>query len=160
MFDVGFTKENCWFRLRAAGIIIEDGCVLFCKTDNVDYYYSIGGGIHHGEKSQDAVLREVFEETGIEYEIDRLAFIHENFFKGEQEDDLNGMRCHEVTFYYLMKSRGTRKLNSKSYAHGRREHMHWLPINKLSEYTAFPTFFADKLGNLGDSVEHIVTIKE
>lgn len=79
-YDCGFTKENGWFRYRAAAIIIENGCVLFAKNDSNDYYYSIGGGVHIGEKAEEAVLREVYEETGVHYEIDRLAFIHENFF--------------------------------------------------------------------------------
>lgn len=33
-----------------------------------------------GETAEDAVKREVLEETGVAYEADRLAFIHENFF--------------------------------------------------------------------------------
>lgn len=29
MYDCGFTKENNWFRYRAAAIIVENDCVLF-----------------------------------------------------------------------------------------------------------------------------------
>ena len=79
-FDCGITKENKWFRYRAAAIIIEDGCMLFIGNENENYYYSVGGGVHIGEKAEDACLREVFEETGVRYEIDRLCVIHENFF--------------------------------------------------------------------------------
>ncbi len=78
--DCGFTNGDRWFRYRAAAIIIEDGEVLFAKNELESYYYSVGGGVHLGEKAEDAVIREVFEETGVLYEIDRLAFIHENFF--------------------------------------------------------------------------------
>ena len=80
MYDCGFTKENNWFRYRAAAIIMEEGCVLFAGNENEDYFYSSGGGVHMGERAEDAVLREVFEETGVTYEIDHLAIIHENFF--------------------------------------------------------------------------------
>ena len=79
-FDCGFTKEKNWFRYRTAAIIIENGCVLFAGNSSEDYLYSIGGGVHMGETAEDAVKREVYEETGIHYEIDRLAVIHENFF--------------------------------------------------------------------------------
>ena len=33
-------------------------------NEKEDYFYSIGGGVHHGETAEDAVRREVFEETG------------------------------------------------------------------------------------------------
>ena len=154
-YDCGFTKDDGRFRYKAAAIIIENGCVLFAKNDRDDYYYPVGGGVHIGEKAEDAVEREVYEETGIHYEIDRLAFIHENFFIGS--GSLDGYNCHEISFYFLMKQRGTQKLNSNSYSGGFKEYMHWLPINKLSNYKAFPTFFIDKLSNIQSYVEHIVT---
>jgi len=153
--DCGFQNGNGWFRYRAAAIIIEDGHVLFVKNQVDPYYYSVGGGVHLGEKAEDAVKREVLEETGVVYEVDRLAFIHENFFEGS--GTLEGIKCHEISFYFLMKSRGTKELASNSYSQGVQEFMHWLPINKLKDYVAYPTFFADKLLNLSENVEHIVT---
>ena len=70
MHDCGFTKENKWFRYRAAAIIVEKDCVLFACNEKDDYYYSIGGGVH--------------------YEIDHLAVIHENFFD-KNAGSLKGM---------------------------------------------------------------------
>ena len=98
MDDCGFTKENRWFRYRAAAIIIEDGCVLLAGNELEDYYYSIGGGVHIGEKAEDAVIREVYEETGVRYEIDRLAVMHENFFNNNS-GMLKGLECHEICLY-------------------------------------------------------------
>lgn len=155
-YDCGFSKDNKWFRYRAAAIIVEDGCVLFAGNEKEDYYYSIGGAVHMGETAEDAVKREVLEETGVQYEVDRLAVIHENFFN-ENQGSLKGMDCHEIAFYYLMKPRGSRELKSNSYTLGVREHMHWLPIGKLDEYKAFPTFMKDYLQSEHEGVEHIVT---
>lgn len=155
-FDCGFTKEDHWFRYRAAAIIVEDGCVLFAGNEREDYYYSIGGGVHMGETAEDAVLREVFEETGVHYEIDRLAVIHENFFN-ESGGTLKGLDCHEVSFYFLMKPRGSRELHSDSYTQGIREQMHWLPIEELDRYKAFPTFLKQYLSETHIGIEHIVT---
>lgn len=115
MFDCGFTKQNKWFRYRAAAIIIENECVLFASNQNDDYLYSVGGAVHMGETAHDAVLREVFEETGLYYEIDHLAIIHENFFN-ENNGTLKGLDCHEISFYFLMKPRGTQELHSNSYS--------------------------------------------
>ena len=155
-YDCGFTKENKWFRYRAAAIIVEEGCVLFAKNEIDDYYYSIGGGVHMGETAEDAVKREVFEETGVHYEVDRLAVIHENFFD-ENMGTLKGMDCHEVSFYFLMKPRGSKKLNSDSYSQGVRENMHWIPIEKLDQYKAFPIFMKEYLQSEHEGIEHIVT---
>lgn len=91
-YDCGFTKYNGWFRYKATAIIIENGSVLFAKNDRDDYYYPVGGGVPIGEKAEEAVVREVYEETGIHYEIDRLTFIHENFFSGS--GSLEGYNCH------------------------------------------------------------------
>lgn len=155
-FDCGFTKENHWFRYRAAAIIVEDGCVLFAGNERDDYYYSIGGAVEMGETAEDAVVREVFEETGVHYEIDRLAVIHENFFN-ESGGLLRGLDCHEICLYFLMKPRGTQELHSDSYTLGVREEMHWLPIDRLDTYKAFPSFLKDYLGWEHSGVEHIVT---
>ncbi len=151
LYDCGFTKENNWFRYRAAAIIIENGCVLFATNSNEDYYYSIGGAVHINEKAEDAVRREVFEETGVNYEIDRLAVIHENFF---EEKDLF---CHEISFYYIMKPRGTQELDSNSFTNGVKEEMCWIPINELHKYKAFPTFMQKYLSEKHNDIVHIVT---
>ena len=101
-YDCGYTNDNKWFRYRAAAIIVEDGCVLFAGNEKDDYYYSIGGAVHIGETAEDAVKREVYEETGVAYEIDHLAVIHENFFN-ENQGTLKGMDCHEIAMYFLIR---------------------------------------------------------
>ena len=154
--DCCFMRDKNWFRYRAAAIIVEDDCVLFVTNEKEDYYYSVGGGVHLNETAEEAVLREVFEETGIPYEIDRLAVVHENFFEGSNA--LEGYTCHEIALYYLMKSRGTKELNSDSYSfHGVKEEMCWLPINDLDKYVAYPAFMKEYLQNPSDRVVHIVT---
>lgn len=156
-YDCGFTKGDRWFRYRAAGIIVENGCVLFAGNDRDNYLYSVGGGVHVGETAEEAVVREVLEETGVAYEVDRLAFIHENFFEGDG-GAIEKLQCHELTFYFLMKPRGSQQLQSHSCtSDGIAEHMHWIPIEDLGKQTAYPTFLAEKLGNLQPGMEHIVT---
>lgn len=94
-FDCSFTKDNKWFRYRVAAIIIEDGCVLFAGNE-------------------DAVVREVYEETGIRYDIDHLAVIQENFFC-KNSGILTGLDCHEICLYYLMSPKGSKQLFSDSF---------------------------------------------
>ena len=156
-YDIGFTKDNKWFRYRAAAIIVEDGYVLFAGNEVEDYYYSIGGAVIMGETAEDAARREAFEETGIHYEIDKLAVIHENFFN-ENNGSLKGLDCHEICFYFLMKPRGTKELNSNSTTlNGVKENMYWLKIDELDKYKAYPTFMKEYLQSEHNGVEHIVT---
>lgn len=156
MFDCGFTRDNCWFRYRTAGIIVENGCVLFAGNEKNDYLYSVGGAVKMGESAEQAVVREISEETGVKYEIDRLAVIHENFFY-ENNGTSQQLNCHEICLYFLMKSRGTQALNSNSYTQGCRENMYWIPIKDLKKYKAFPTFMADYLAGEHREIVHIVT---
>lgn len=156
MFDIGLTKDNNWFRYRAAAIIIENDCVLFVGNEREDYFYSVGGGVQMGETAESAVVREVYEETGVRYEVDRLAVIHENFFN-DNKGTLKGLNCHEICFYYLMKPRGTQDLHSDSYTHGVKEVMHWIPIKDIEKYKAFPSFLKDYLSSDISGIKHIIT---
>ncbi|MBR2672120.1 MAG: NUDIX domain-containing protein [Oscillospiraceae bacterium] len=155
-YNCGFTAENKWFRYRAAAIIVEDGYVLFAGNELEDYLYSIGGAVHMGETAEDAVRREVLEETGVEYEIDHLAVIHENFFN-EDIGSHKGLDCHEIALYFMMKPRGSKELNSDSYTLGIRETMHWIPIDDLHNYKAFPSFMESYLLSEHTGIEHIIT---
>lgn len=153
--DLGFSCKNKWFRYRAAAILIEDGCALFAGNARSPYCYSVGGAVQHGETAQEAVCREVLEETGVAYEVDRLAIIHENFFCDTQFGQER--ECHEICFYFRMKPRGSQNLNSHSYSQGVREYMYWLPIDQLDQYRAYPSFLQDYLSQYHSEILHIVT---
>lgn len=154
--DCCFQSENKRFRYRAAAIIVENDCVLFAGNEINDYYYSIGGGVHIGETAEEAVQREVFEETEIHYEIDHLAIIHENFFV-ESTGKYQGLDSREIAFYFLMKSRGTQKLMSNSFTQGVKENMHWIPIEDLDKVVAYPVFMKSYLQSKHKEILHIVT---
>ncbi len=150
-----FERDNNWFRYRAAAIIIEDDCVLVAGNDFNAYYYSVGGAVHLGETAEEAVLREVLEETGIAYEIDRLLVIHENLFEGK-DGVIEGKHCHEIAFYFLMKSKGNKNLNTNSTCIYGKEDMTWIPIKDLHNHFVYPTFLQEVLSDIPQTVKHIV----
>lgn len=156
--NCGFEQDNFLFRYRAAAIIIENDCVMMAHNDIDDYYYSVGGGVHLGETSEEAVIREVKEETGVSYEVERLAFVNESLFYGHGTAD--GKECHIIEFYYLMKPKNSRIVqdgSSNGMTAGTTEYIHWLPIRELKNYKIFPEFFREKLLELPEQIEHFVS---
>ena len=117
------------------------------------------GLIDEGETPQIAAIREMKEETGIDYEIDHLAVICENFFDGHG-GIIDGLDCHCLELYFVMKSKGITDLVSESInADGNTEELVWIPIDKIEQYNIKPSFLRERIKEIinGDSVLHIVT---
>ena len=159
MIDITLETSSGYFNYRVGAIIIDNGNLLMIKNDNHPYYYSVGGRVQFGETSEATVLREVFEETQIHFEIERLAFVHENLFTA---DFKGNSRFHEIAFFYLMKPNDKiRSIKCESLgADGGKEHLHWLPISELSQYPVYPEFFKTELAQLKSAVGHFLTQDE
>ncbi len=66
-------------RLTVDGVILKDEKILLIKRKNEpfkDKWALPGGFVEYGEKVEDAVVREVFEETGLRTEISSLFGIY------------------------------------------------------------------------------------
>ncbi|WP_394188165.1 NUDIX domain-containing protein [Paenisporosarcina quisquiliarum] len=83
-------------RKRSGAIIELDGKIALIKRvrNNHEYYVIPGGGIEEGETPEDAAIREVKEELGIDIEIEKLLttltfnnklqyYFRANYIKGE-----------------------------------------------------------------------------
>ncbi|MFA6005540.1 MAG: NUDIX domain-containing protein [Patescibacteria group bacterium] len=64
--------------IRAVAIIIKDSQVLLMKRNRFGEKYNVfpGGGVENNETVEEAVLREVMEETTLEVKIDKLLYHH------------------------------------------------------------------------------------
>lgn len=135
--DVGYKIADGRFSLRST-LIIKDNKLLACKNDNYDCFYTLGGGVNLNEASTDAVLRELREETGYEFEIDRLVFVQERYYS------LKDCRQHEVVFFYLMKNVDV-NIDNGTKTDQQSEHLHWLPIDELDITNLVPAFLKTAL---------------
>lgn len=150
MCDIGFETEAGRFRFRGIGIVIKDGKVLMVHDEKRKYYYAIGGAVKIGETASDAAIREVYEESGLKVEIDKLVLIQENFF--ELEDGMH----HEVAFYYLMKDIGEQQTTSDRVLDSADESLEWLCIDDLLNYMVFPQIYNDILKEIPKGIVHSV----
>ena len=149
--DISYSNGHQRFRYRSAAIIIEEGAICFMSSPTEDYHYSVGGAVQFGETTEEAVLREVMEETGQQYEIDRLVCLHENFFSNSS-GVLRGLDYHEICLYYLMKPKGKQFQNQIGI-----ERVHWIPVQELEAHQVFPNFIPQILNELDMKTQHIIT---
>ena len=98
--DMCVACDDGILNIRVGAIIMKDGKILMVGNDR-DYLYSVGGRVKFGETAEEAVVREVLEETGVQMEIDRLGFVHENYFYGDMPSNRNKLIYEISLFFYL-----------------------------------------------------------
>ncbi len=64
------------FRIGVFAVILEDGKVLLGRRRDIDWWNLPGGGMEPGETVDEALRREVREETGLEVGIERLVGVY------------------------------------------------------------------------------------
>ena len=152
--DMCVACDDGILNVRAGAIIMKDGKLLMVSNDR-DYLYSVGGRLKFGETAEDAVVREVLEETGVQMEIDRLGFVHENYFYGDARSNLNKL-IYEITFFFYMKVPDTFAPISESFTEDNsKEHLRWVSLDE--DMKMYPEFFRTELKDPADTVKHFTT---
>ena len=85
-------------KITVDGIIIKNEKILLIKRKNKpfkDKWALPGGFVEYNEKVEDAVIREIFEETGLKTKINKIIGIY-----SDPERDPRG---HTITIAYLLK---------------------------------------------------------
>ncbi len=140
--------------IRVGAIILKDGRFLMVRNDLSDYFYSVGGRIKFGETAEEAILREVLEETGVKMEIDHLGFVMENYFIGDSPAKM-GKDIYELGFYFYMKvPENFEPVCGSITEDGQTEYLEW--VSPDEPRTIFPAFFRTELDINDRTVKHRV----
>lgn len=141
--------------VRVGAIIEKNGKLLMVQNDEGNYCYSVGGRIQLGESAEDALRRELREETGCALEIERLGFIHEGFFLDDRPST-HGKLIYEIAFYFYVITPADFEPHLDGIREeGRGEYLGWIAPD--AEKTFYPEFFRTVLTDPCPGVRHIVT---
>lgn len=153
--DMTVKCEDGFINIRVGAIIMHNGKFLMVGNKRSDYLYSVGGRIKFGETAEQAVIREVFEETGVKMETDRLGFIHENYFIGDSPSKKDKV-IYEISFFFYMKVPENFEAQSNSFTDDNiEEFLKWCSPD--DEQKMYPEFFRTELKNPTNNVKHFVT---
>ena len=154
--DMSAPCENGYINIRVGAIIIKDNKYLMVGNEASDYLYSVGGRIKFGETAEEAVIREVYEETGVKMEINRLGFVHENYFYGDFSDKA-GKLIYEISFFFYMNAPNDfLPVNSTFAENGSKEYLTWISTEDKNR-NIYPNFFTTELKHPSVDVKHFVT---
>lgn len=143
-----------FINVRAGAIIMKDGKFLMVGDgEDPEYLYSVGGRLRFGETAEEAVVREVYEETGVRMEVDRLGFVHEDYFIGDMPQTPGTI--YEIAFYFYMKMPDGFEPVRSFTEDAQRVYLRWVAPD--DEIRFYPTFFRTELAHPQNTVKHIAT---
>lgn len=153
--DMCVACDDGILNIRVGAIIMQDGKILMVGNDRVDYLYSVGGRIKFGETAEEAIVREVLEETGVKMEVDRLGFVHENYFYGDAPSK-QGKLVYEISLFFYMKVPHDFAPVSVSFTEDNsKEYLRWASLDENGKL--YPEFFRTELRSPANTVKHFVT---
>ncbi len=150
--DITFETEAGRFNYRVCAVLLDRGRILAMHDERSPYFYLPGGRVRMGERAEDAVLREVREELGIEARIVRPLWLSQSFFN----EDVAHVDYHELCLYFLVDASATDLLTRGDRFRGPElRHVHdfeWLPFERLKDEYFYPLFLKTEIFHLPEQL--------
>ncbi len=150
--DISFVTKDGRFNYRVAAVLLDGERILAMHDERSPYFYLPGGRVRMGERAEDAVLREVREELGIEARIKRPLWLSQAFFT----EDVDRIGFHELCLYFLLDASETDLLLRGDRFRGpEQNHVHdfeWLPFGRLKDEYFYPLFFKTEIYHLPEGL--------
>jgi 8-oxo-dGTP pyrophosphatase MutT (NUDIX family) len=119
--------ERLIFRPSAYAITLHEEHVLLLNMRSTGKLFLPGGGSEVGERLEEALHREVREETGLEIEIERFVAFKEDFFYYDPSD----FAFHGLMFFYLCKPLTFKLATADQIQDDEVDAPRWVPIDQL-----------------------------
>ena len=137
-------------RNSSKALIISNNKILVnqCRWDNGDIYYDLpGGGQNEFESIEEALFREVLEETGYEIRILRFAALAEEIYIGENDRIRKSGYAHRITHIFLAELSGDpQSLPTELDLY--QEKSVWLPLKQADDINLLPAALKGRLSIL------------
>lgn len=138
-------RESLGFRPTAYAVIVHEGQVLVVNVRSTGRIAFPGEGVELGERLEDALEREVWEETGLEVEVVRFLTFRESFFHYEP----SGNSYHCYLFYYLCVPLTFTLKSNEEIDDGEAENPHWIALSTLKgEHYQGPASVIEEIQNI------------
>ena len=145
--DLRFLVDGMKLNIRTGIMIIKDNKILLHKNDNKDNYCLPGGGVKFLESSEEAIIREIKEETGLDIKVDSFVSTIESIFEKD------GIKFHEVYFIYkgsFIKDIDTSKIINN--IEGKPLKYGFVDLDKIDDYYILPVVIKDIIKNKKDHI--------
>lgn len=146
--DVEWSSPDTSFKLRAAGIVIHQHHVLVCRADVIDGVFLPGGKVQFGESARAAIRREMHEEIGVRFEVDRPPLVV------EAVREANGAIHQEVGFYFRLDWPEDLPREAANQVHHAEQSFEWIPVDELAERGFLPPEIISLIPG-GEVVQHL-----
>jgi ADP-ribose pyrophosphatase YjhB (NUDIX family) len=87
------SSDSARFRIGVFALIFDEESILLSLRRDIDWWNLPGGGMELGETVDEAVCREVREETGLEVEVEYLVGVYS---KPQKQEVVLTFRCHQT----------------------------------------------------------------
>lgn len=134
------------------GVLLRNNRVLV-QYDNAIYALP-GGHVTIGKTSEEALIREFKEETGADILCDRLIWVEETFWKWDNR------AAHGLVFYYQISLENNADIPDDCFISQKDNcniMLKWVTIEEMKQLQIYPTFIKDKIENISNNIEHIIS---